>query len=392
MMSSIAVAPRAAHAQAEAEAEAEGTTEAEAVAPAEAEVPAEAETEVAVEAAAEEPEAQPPTTTDEPATPDTTASVSAQQPADQAAQAPGEPQAPARGCTAQDVLRGLCTAEQAAASAAEKFWRVMGRIDYQQPIVLDRDPENDILMFYYLGVEFDVPVLQGLYATAWGGLSQRFWTVDGESAVDFTDPFVGVGLRHSQSLRDIGLPDHSLHFVHRLAAYFPVSRESRANLYYTALDWITAMRLPVIHRFMVGVDLRAQYRFHEYAEQNGAVIVDAWDTSGGLNTRLRLEAGLLLQQGIFDDPTFGSLIVQGSAGIRGLLRYMAADESTTGARDPWEGDWYWSLGATYTPIEYVSLTLSLEHGYSDIVRGGVQQIIGFDRDETRFVVSLFGRY
>ncbi|WP_157068607.1 hypothetical protein [Sandaracinus amylolyticus] len=387
-MTSIAVAPRAARAQSEGDA----TIEAEAEAAAEAEVATEADSvvEAEVETTAEEPEVQPTTTIDEPTTPDTAASVSAQQPADQASQSPGEPQA--RGCTAQDVLRGLCTAEQAAASAAQKFWRVMGRIDYQQPIVLDRDPENDILMYYYLGVEFDIPVLQGLYATAWGGLSQRFWTVDGESAVDFTDPFVGVGIRHSQSLRDIGLPDHSLHFVHRLAAYFPASRESRANLYYTALDWITAMRLPVIHRFMVGVDLRAQYRFHEYAEQNGAVIVDAWDTTGGLNTRLRLEAGLLLQQGIFDDPTFGSLLVQGSAGIRGLLRYMAADESATGARDPWEGDWYWSLGATYTPIEYVSLTLSLEHGYSDIVRGGVQQIIGFDRDETRFVVSVFGRY
>jgi hypothetical protein len=312
--------------------------------------------------------------------------------------APPAQGARARECSAQDVMRGLCTAEQAAASSLAKPWRIMARIDYQQPIVLDHDPENDIQLFYYLGGEVDIPLLRGLYSTAWLGLSQRFWTVEGESAVDFIDPFVGIGYRHSAPLRDVGLPDHSINFVHRLSAYLPLSRESRANLYYTTLDWITAMRFVVGHGFMVGVDLRAQYRFHEYAEQNGVAVLDAHESSGGMNTRLRLEAGLLLQQSIFDEADIGTLQVQGSIGVRGLLRYQSqsvvldAEGAPIGQRSPWSPDWYWTVGVSYTPIEYVSLSLSLEHGYSDLIRGGVQQAVGFDRDETKLVFSVFGRY
>jgi hypothetical protein len=288
-----------------------------------------------------------------------------------------------RQCTAQDVLRGLCTNAEAARASAEKIWRLMARAELVMPVVFDDTPETELLAYYYLGAELDLPfLLSGLYATAWLGLAQKFWRIEGEPSVDFEDPLIGLGYRHSIALG----AEHDLVLVHRLGAYFPAARDSRANLYYTTVDWLTAARypfeIPSLGAFTVGVNVWAQYLFRQYDTQLSDGIGADFDGPGGANTRMRLEGGGLLQYTIFDSASAGNLLTQFSTGYRHRVRY-------DGSAQP---DWYWALGATYTPIPYLSATLSLEHGYSDILRGGSAYFVAFNRDETAWRFALFGRY
>ncbi len=289
-----------------------------------------------------------------------------------------------RQCSTQDVLSGLCTSEEAALAAAKKSWRLLGRIELVMPVILDQTPENEVLMYYYLGGEVDLPfIVPGLYAVAWIGLVQNFWRIAGNSPVDFEDPLLAVGYRHSVP---IGSGAKDLTVVHRFGAYFPASRPSRHNLYYTTLDWQTAARYPFeiedIGSFSVGANIWSQLAFREYSTQTGEGIGATFDAPGGANTVFRLEGGGVLQYTIFDDVRAGSLLADVSAGYRHRFRYDGSSEP----------DWYWSLGATYTPISYLSIGLAMEHGYSDTMRGGVAHWVWFDRDETVWRVALYGRY
>lgn len=288
-----------------------------------------------------------------------------------------------RPCTSQDVLRGLCTEAEAQRASAEKIWRLMARAQLELPIVFDDTPETEMLATYGLGLELDLPfLLRGLYAVGWLGLSQRFWQIEGQSSVDWDDPMIGLGFRHSVGLGN----DKSLSFIHRFAAYIPASRPSRYNLYYTTLDWLSAARYPFkvknLGAFTVGLNLWLQYLFREYDAQFGDAIGADFEAPGGANTRMRFEGGGSLQYAIFDSESAGSLLAELSSGYRQRLRYDGSSEP----------DWYWGFGLAYTPVPFLSVLLDIEHGYSDLVRGGVPHVIAFDRDETFWHVGLFARY
>lgn len=287
-----------------------------------------------------------------------------------------------RTCSTQDVLRGVCTNEEASHAAAQRIWRLMLRADLVLPVVFDSTPETEMLAYYYAGAELDLPFVRGLYVVGWLGLSQKFWRVAGQSPVDFEDPLLGIGYRHSVALGN----DHSLVLIHRFGAYLPASRPSRDNLFYTTLDWITAARYPFevrdVGNFVVGANLWTQFAFRQYETQNGESIGADFDEPGGSNTVFKLEGAGLLQYAIFDAPSAGSLLAEASAGYRQRVRFDGS----------FEPDWYWSLGATYTPVSYFSASVSMEHGYSDMLRGGVMRFDPFDRDETLWRVSVYGRY
>jgi hypothetical protein len=287
-----------------------------------------------------------------------------------------------RTCSTQDVLRGVCTSEEAAQASAQRIWRLMARVDFVAPVVFDSTPETEILAYYYAGAELDLPFAKGLYAVAWVGLMQRFWRVAGQSPVDFEDPLLGVGYRHSVRLGG----DHSLVLIHRFGAYLPASRPSRDNLFYTTLDWITAARYPFevrdVGNFVVGANVWTQFAFRRYETQTGELISADFDEPGGSNTVFKIEGAGLLQYSIFDAPSAGSMLAEASLGYRHRLRFDGS----------FEPDWYWALGATYTPISYFSASLAMEHGYSDLLRGGVTHLVAFDRDDTLWRVSLYGRY
>lgn len=250
---------------------------------------------------------------------------------------------------------------------------------------MDEGSISSSVMDYFAGGELDLRWVRGLYALAWVGLSQRFWRIEGESPVDFIDPLIGLGYRHSI---DLGARD--LVLVHRLGAWLPASRPSRENLYYTTLDWVTAARYPFevrgVGAFVAGVNVWTQLAFQKYETQSGESITADFAQPGGSNTLFRLEGAGLLQYTIFELPSAGNLIAEGGVGYR----YRARLDGS------YEPDWYWSVGATYTPIRYVSVGLSLEHGaggaYSDIMRGGETHFVAFDRDETMWQLSLYGRY
>jgi hypothetical protein len=287
-----------------------------------------------------------------------------------------------RTCSTQDVLRGVCTSEEAAQASAQRIWRLMARADLVLPVVFDGTPETEMLAYYYVGAELDLPFLRGLYAVGWVGLSQKFWRIAGQSPVDIEDPLLALGYRHSFALGN----DHSLVLIHRFGAYLPASRPSRDNLFYTTLDWITAARYPFevrdIGNFVVGANVWTQFAFRQYETQNGELISADLDEPGGSNTVFKLEGAGLLQYTIFDRPSAGSLLAEVSAGYRHRVRFDGS----------FEPDWYWALGTTYTPISYFSASLSMEHGYSDMLRGGVLRFDPFDRDETFWRVSFYGRY
>jgi hypothetical protein len=258
----------------------------------------------------------------------------------------------------------------------------MARVELMLPVVFDDTPETESLMLYYVGAEVDLPFLRGLYAVGWLGLSQKFWRISGQSPVDLEDPLVGVGYRHSLRVSE----DRNVIFVHRFGAYFPASRPSRENLFYTTLDWISALRFPFemrdVGRFVVGANIWAQAAFRQYETQSGEVISADFTEPGGSNTVFKLEGAGLVQYAIFDDSSAGSLLAEGSTGYRHRVRYDGS----------YEPDWFWSLGATYTPISCFSLSLAMEQGYSDLLRGGVPHVVAFDRDETIWRLTLFGRY
>lgn len=324
------------------------------------------------------------------------AAAQAEQPAaaEPAAQAP-EPELPdtdepqdvdrptRRPCTAADVLRGLCTQAEADRASSEKIWRLMARAQLELPLVFDDSPGTEMLATFGLGLELDMPfLLRGLYAVGWVGLSQRFWQIEGQSSIDWDDPMIGLGYRHSVGLGN----DKSLSFVHRFAAYLPASRPSRYNLYYTTLDWLSAARYPFdvkgLGAFTVGLNLWLQYLFREHDTQFGDAISSDFEAPGGANTRMRLEGGGSLQYAIFDNESAGSLLAEVSTGYRQRLRYDGSSEP----------DWYWGFGLAYTPVPFLSILMDIEHGYSDLVRGGVPHFVAFDRDETFWHVGLFARY
>lgn len=290
-----------------------------------------------------------------------------------------------RDCSSADVVRGLCTNAEAAAAAARKAWRVMARADLLMPLVFDQTPETELQARYYLGAELALPyVVKALYATAWLGFVHRFWRYQGSSNFDFEDaavPLFALGYRHS-----VALGAREMILVHRFGTYVPLSRPSRDNLLYTKLDWATALRYPFVVKdvgaFMVGADIWTHYAFHQYLTQASDILSAAYVDPGGVNTRWQVEAGGVLQYTIFDSRSAGALLTQGALGYRHRLRYDGS----------FEPDWYWAVGATYTPISYLSASLSVEHGYSDMLRGGAARLVAFDRDETLWRVSLFGRY
>ncbi|HKP56127.1 MAG TPA: hypothetical protein VJV78_05395 [Polyangiales bacterium] len=308
----------------------------------------------------------------EPATP---APAPEPEPTEEAERPPSKPQ---RNCGSLDVLSGICTEEEAAQAAAQKIWRLMARIELVMPVVFDDTPETEMLAYYYVGGELELPfLLRGLYATAWIGLIERFYRYDGQSPVDLEDPFVALGYRHSLSIGE----DQQLGFVHRFGLKFPASRPSRYNMNYTALDWLSAVRYP-LGDFTLGANLIANLEFHQYSTQSGDLIDADFDAAGGQNTVVRLEGAALLQYSIFDLPSAGNLLADASIGYRHRFHYDGS----------FEPDWYWALGATYTPISYFSVALSLEHGYSDLLRGGVPELVFFDRNETTWHIYLHGRY
>ena len=290
-----------------------------------------------------------------------------------------------RDCSSADVVRGLCTNAEAAAAAARKPWRVMARADLLMPLVFDQTPETEMQARYYLGAEIALAnVVKGLYATAWLGFVHRFWRYQGTPNFDFEDaavPLFALGYRHS-----VPVGAREMMLVHRFGTYVPLSRPSRDNLLYTKLDWATALRYPFevkgLGAFMIGADIWTHYAFHQYLTQDSDSLSAGYVDPGGANTRWQIEAGGVLQYTIFDSRSAGSLMTQGALGYRHRLRYDAS----------FEPDWYWAVGATYTPISYLSASLSVEHGYSDMLRGGAARLVAFDRDETLWRVSLFGRY
>lgn len=286
-----------------------------------------------------------------------------------------------RQCSTQDVLSGVCSQEEAAQAAKQKMWRLMARAELELPVIWDESPETEMLAHYYLGGEIDLPFgLQGLYATAWLPFIQRFYRIEGQSPIDFEDPLFAIGYRHRV---DVG-NNHALGFVHRFGVRPPLARPSRHNLNYSTLDWLTAGRY-ALGAFTMGVDIWLQYAFYQYSSQFGDSIStdgELFGVSGGSNTMFRFEGGPVLQYTLFDLPSAGSMLAEASFGYRHRVHY-------DGSYDP---AWYWSVGATYTPITYFSLGLSMDHGYSSILRGGVPELSIFDRDETRWRFAVYGRY
>jgi len=283
-----------------------------------------------------------------------------------------------RHCTSLDVLAGVCSEADAKQAANQKIWRLMARVELALPVVFDDSPGTEMLAYYDVGAELDLPfLLDGLYATAWIGLIQRFYRYSGQSPVDFEDPLIALGYRHSFALGN----ERDLTLVHRFGLKLPASRPSRYNLTYTALDWLSAARYP-LGDFTVGANVGMQLEFRQYSSQAGDLISAEFDEPGGANTVVRLEAGGVLQYTVFDLPSAGSLLADASVGYRHRFRYDGS----------YEPDWYWSLGAIYTPITYLSVGLSIEQGYSDLLRGGVPELVFFDRNETTWHIALYGRY
>lgn len=285
-------------------------------------------------------------------------------------------------CSAFNQLRGLCEGDADAEPA--KIWRVFARVLFARLLVKDQDPQNDKYLWWNIGGELDLGV-PGLYATAWTGMLQQWEPEPGESSVQATDTTVGVGYRHSVPLDAIGLEGKRMLALHRLTAVIPTSRLSRSQDLYLATDWVSAVRATLVHRFMVGVNLRMRYSFFQYAERGGL--------QGGMNERFRMEPTLILQQGLYQSEKWGSLLLQGTLGTRYRLQYPSRDDHSSPTAeatfDQW--DYTWGLSLTWAPLPYVNATLGLSQD-SPILREGVRNAVPFHRDELEVFFSIMGNY
>lgn len=288
-------------------------------------------------------------------------------------------------CSSSDRLQGIC--DQVTETA--KNYRVMTRLQYRMLTVVDDTPLNDNQLRYILGGEYDLPV-EGLYVSTWWGLVRDFVKVGDQSTVRMLNASVGVGYNHDVSLSRTGW-DRDINFYHTFDFYLPTSRVNPGEQdLYLGFDWLTAIRLRVVHRMTMGFNLGMGYDFMEHNGPPGP--------GAGQYDRLKFNGAFVIQEGIIAHPRWGSLVVRGIVGLSYILSYPSTQEYEAEMSDQniWRQEYFWGLRLSYTPIRYVSIDIGLEHGTPvdgiDVLREGVAQTADGIRDELELVFSLWGRY
>jgi hypothetical protein len=199
--------------------------------------------------------------------------------------------------------------------------------------------------------------------------------------------------------------EHELQFIQRFEVYLPTSRFSRNNSMILAPRLRSIVNLNPIWGLNVGGNAFVEYDFYRYSTQAGQ--------TGGSNPQFLTYLNFNAEY-VFDDLLVlpGSLafgfdlstaytkkyeyIPQDSASAGSASNSVRKHVENAGSGDSgvnglWRQDWGWDVYVSYTPISYLTASISVEQG-SAVLRNGRRRFVPLHRDETDFVLSVLGRY
>lgn len=261
----------------------------------------------------------------------------------------------------------------------KRQWQATASANYRQLAVSDPDPENDRLLLYTLGG--NVGVFERGKVFVRFGLQERFVAEPGESGVKFRDTSIGLSYASPIAFDE----NNTLSLVHRLAFFLPTSRASLAQDLYVAPQYVLIASYELVHGLTLSFSPDARYRWHEYAERAGI--------DGVMNVQWELGLHGGLDWTFLETERFGSLGVGASAGSGWQRKYASRDdhESTTSDAAIWYQSYDWEAHVSYDPLQYLSLSLAVEHG-GNVLRDGIVNTFFTHRDETELSFTLVGTY
>jgi hypothetical protein len=258
----------------------------------------------------------------------------------------------------------------------KKQWSVNASAQYRQLAVTDPDPLNDRVVLWSLGG--NVGVFEGGKVFVRFGLSERFVAEQTESGVKLRDTSIGLNYGHAIKFTE----NHELSLSHRLAFFLPTSRASLSQDLYVAPQYVLITSYELVHGLTLSFSPDARYRWHRVCRAAGI--------DGVMNVQWELGLHGGLDWTFLETERFGSLGVGASAGSGWQRKYASRDdhESTT---SPMSAIWYqsydWEAHVwVTTPLQYLSLSLAVEHG-GNVLRDGIVNTFFTHRDETELARS-----
>ncbi|MBI5547279.1 MAG: hypothetical protein HY901_25640 [Deltaproteobacteria bacterium] len=280
----------------------------------------------------------------------------------------------------------VATKPEEAATLAEYFGHkpplsLSATAEYRQPAIVDQDPANDLMMLYDFSLTHRPEKGVSVFLTF--GLQQRFVAEGSESGWLFKDVALGAGYSHKIPLSGLNvsfLAQQKLALAYSLRAWLPTSRASINQDLHAAPEARASVGIPVLPDWIsLSLDLRAQYRFHQYAERVG----------GDPLNRFVLFLAPALEAEVLKLGSWGNVVVQADVNWGWVNRYppRSSLESAASGRSTWAQDYGWDLGVAYQPKPWAEIAFSVQQG-APVLRDGVVNVDPLDRDETELVLDL----
>ena len=260
----------------------------------------------------------------------------------------------------------------------KRKYRATGLIEHYRPFVLDDDPENELTTVFRASGGYEV--LDGGWAKLELGTDLHHSYEAGESPWEFRDVALRFQYNHSVPWKldefELGLPKRDIDLRHTLSLYLPTSRTSRIRDKYYSLSGLFEGSMRVLGDLFAGADLFLQYNAHEFDRARGP--------GGRPFTVFTLSVGGSVEYA--QELPLGNLAVGAWLGQQWNWRYISS---------PVRPLFGYQLYASYTPLYYVTASLSMEHEVARRRADGAVQNDGdlfFNRDITAIVARLTGRF
>ncbi len=263
---------------------------------------------------------------------------------------------------------------------ADRNWSLWGTTEVEMPVIIDRDPANDIWMEYRFGGTYQLLPSLTLGADTW--VDQEFTRESRESPVTFGDTSIWGSLSHTFDLPQI---KKSLTVLGGLGVVAPTSRQSVREDKLFGITQNSMILMPLGGGFRAGVSQSMLGQVHRFAQAGG-------QQAGG-NLMFAVGAQAFVAYVVPIPKRAGRLELNASSGLSYRLKQAARDGSETDTGVPQYSAvmFRWTAGVSYTPVPYLTFNTALRHG--DFVRqDGVVKVDVFRRELTRMAFSVTARY
>ncbi|MCC7385185.1 MAG: hypothetical protein IT384_25280 [Deltaproteobacteria bacterium] len=249
--------------------------------------------------------------------------------------------------------------------------------------VTDTDPANDIGVIW--SGEVAVEVFKSGIAFGRLGVLQSFVSSIDHPAFQFQDIQVGMSYHHALPAAALGLEDREVELTYYGSIYIPTSLASSRQTMILTPELRGRADLMVVDDLTLSLDLRFQYRFHEFAERLGP--------GAPMNTQLVLAGTLGAAYDLYKDEKIGAISV-GVDLLTGLAkRYPSREsfESDASSQSFWNQSFGWDVYVSYAPLSYLQAAISVEQN-GPVLRSGIVNTFFTKLEETELVFTLSARY